>query len=109
MGHAPYLIAVAYRKAGRHGDAALLDPVWRARDGERAVFAEYMGALRRVARETGVTLIDLQAALDAYGSERGESGTPDVFLDFVHLDETGHVVVATAVANTLVSLARASR
>lgn len=73
-----------------------------AHDRERSVLASYMDRLRKVAEEEpGTELIDVGAALRrTIGGEMPRLGdeTKDLFLDFVHLDERGQVVVAKAIA-----------
>jgi len=100
----PYLLAAVHRNAGRTAEADDLELLWRSHDSERAVFAEYKGALERVASSTEAIFIDVDAELEKYRIQTGAETTPDLFIDFVHMDVRGHVLLATAVANELVRL-----
>jgi len=97
----PYLVARALDAQGREEEVPPLEARWRSLDVGRDDLARYEARLRRVAEEEGAVLIDVQALLDAAARELGQEPPLDAFVDFVHLDGPGHVVVATEIARHL--------
>jgi len=100
----PFMIARSLEKLGRTAEAAAYDARWRSIDRERAELERYMDAARSVARDEGARLIETREVLQAYLDGEGRGSATDLYLDFVHLDGRGHVVLATEIARVLVEL-----
>ncbi len=99
-----WMLSAAHAEQGDSAAAQTYDAMWRRLDTERAVLASgYREPLDRTARDTGAELVDVAALLDAYRAEVGEENARGLYLDFVHLDPRGHVVVATELARRIVS------
>jgi tetratricopeptide (TPR) repeat protein len=93
---AHYLLGACYHKLGRYQEALReyeaacdLDP-----RPVRAVSA-FQAAVREVAREEGVDLVDLRQAF--LGRSGGNLSGLDLFLDYVHPNDIGHRLAALAV------------
>jgi lysophospholipase L1-like esterase len=97
----PYLVARALDAQGREAEAVPFDARWRALDRDREALDAYNQRIRRVAADEEAVLIDVRPLLDRAARELDQAPPLDAFLDFVHLDGRGHVVVATEIARHL--------
>lgn len=99
----PFLRARAADARGERTLAAVYEQKWRELDGERAVLTRYFDVLGEIAaRRPDVRVVDAGRALEAYARETSGVSAADLFIDFVHLNPIGHVVVATEVTRVIV-------
>lgn len=98
----PFMLARAHRDRGEVDAAARYEAAWRALDQERQRLETYMERARRDAEEEGAVIVDVERVLRGYlESEAGRDAPTDLYIDFVHLDARGHVVVATEIARII--------
>jgi hypothetical protein len=97
----PYMLALSARAKGNLAEAAVYERRWRELDTERETLRRYEDVLREVAAQETTHLVDVGAALEDY-ARRGGPSAGELFIDFVHLDPVGHVVVATALTRVIV-------
>ncbi len=62
----------------------------------------YVNALRQVAKDAGVELVDVWEAYSRYHAVEGQS-VDDLLLDQIHPNDQGHALVARLLAQTIVS------
>jgi lysophospholipase L1-like esterase len=66
-------------------------------DGFEGVLPTYRAAMREIAEQEGVTLVDVYAAFVAYAKKEGRS-VDDLLLDGMHPNNEGHRIVAELLA-----------
>jgi lysophospholipase L1-like esterase len=111
--HLAFMLERQVRAAGDSAGAAVLEAEWRALDTERAVLARYADVVRSARSSVGVDpdrpaasagaaveVVDLEEVLAAYRASQTRNDG-DLYIDFVHLDAIGHVVVATELARRI--------
>ncbi len=96
-----YMLAATLRKLGREAEAEGAESAWRRNDRERIVLRGYADRLRRVAAEEGALAVNVGQLLKSFTRDGGEAAMGSLFLDFVHLTDHGHVVVATEIARLI--------
>lgn len=69
-------------------------------DGFNVVLQDYVATAREVAAETGVKLVDVYTAFQAYDTKEGQS-MDDLMLDGMHPNSAGHRLVAKALMDTI--------
>ena len=71
-------------------------------DAERVRVRGYMDRLREVAlTRPHVSLVDVEVALDRWAEANGVANVGELYFDFVHLAERGHVAIATELASQI--------